>query len=202
MPNWCTSEIEYISDDEKSLNELEEKIKEWTRKDEGLYNIVEKSGIGQYREEKGFYDKKGNQIYCRGWLSSITLEENHLVICVEEAWSPHLRMWDLINKKYLHGVEMLYHATEEGCGLYYTNDSSYSNKYIVDIMGNENEMKSYGFRNSNMVDKDSLIDSLQKLLNVNTTDIDELIELLEESEYIDDIYINKWEYDESLDGAM
>lgn len=192
MPNWCYTKITINHDDELRLKELENLIEKWTShnyKENGfglnwLGNIVGNSGIGTV-------DKNPEtDLRCRGSLIYMENMGDQLVIDTETAWSPMLKMWTKLLEKYLPDAELIYEAEECGCGLHSTNNPCMKDCYIIDSWDIDDIETDWE------ASEETVIKTLQKLLNTDETDIDKLIDMFEESEHSDNMSIHKWDFDE------
>ena len=198
MPNWSfthmTISVNEVNADK--LKELYRKItEEWTTKnyvesDFGnmwLGNIVGFSGIDNR-------DKGDFTVRCRGSLTGISLGINCMSVSTETAWSPMFDMWHKLMKKYVcDDYEITYDSTDDCNNYHITNDPELINHYDVDCYGESIEDK-VGYNPSNIsATEDAVIDMLQDVLDSNSTDIVELLKLFYESDYTEDMSINKWE---------
>ena len=192
MPNWCFTEIKIYHNNKNELKTFYELIQKWTSTNymkngfglQWLGNIVGNSGIGTIN--KG----QNTDLSCRGTLNDIELNEDYIYLSTDTAWEPMLQMWLKLIKKYLPNSEsMLYYSAEEpGCELYITNDPDLVNKYNVIVWDIED------FDSEYTITENSLKEKLQKLLNTKETNINTLIQILQESEFSQDVYIHQWEY--------
>lgn len=189
MPNWCMNRINIFCENKEKLSKLEGLIKSWTshnycEKDFGLDwlgNIVGNSGIDN-RESGDF------TVSCRGRLASMVNYGNQLAIDTETAWKPMIKMWKLIVDKYLPEAKLTFTSDECGNDVYITNDESLKNCYIIDSYGNI-EYLEYDPESS----ENNTRRVLQELLRSDESDIEKLIDILEESDYSDDLAVHKWE---------
>lgn len=190
MANWCQTKITINHEDENKLIDLYNKIEKWCETDYkqngfGNYwlgNIVGNSGIGTVDENPN------TDLRCRGMITYLEIIDNQLLIDTETAWQPMLQMWVKLIDKYLPDAELIYNAEECGCELYYTNDPCLIDGYIIDAWDIDNI---YGMLDA---DETYLIKLLQDLLKTEECNIDKLIKMFEESEYVDKMSIHKWEY--------
>ena len=188
MPNWCLTRITINHDNELKLKELKKLINKWTENnykenDFGLCwlgNIVGNSGIGTVDENPK------TDLKCRGMLDYMEFYNGQLLIDVETAWVPMFKMWTKLLEKYLPDAELIYSAEEYGNGLYCTNDPRLKNCYIIDVWDMD-DIESDWEASESYVRK-----TLQKLLNTNKTDVDELLAMFRCSAYSDNMSINKW----------
>ena len=205
MPNWCRTEIRYLSDNKKSLSDFEKKLNEWKEQETYyLETLALKSSVAQKKDNR-IIDEEGHEVYCRGQITDISLENDYLYIEIWEAWSPHLRIWDLLRKKYLPNAELLFTADEEGEDILFTNDSSYEGIYCIDILedwfSEEDFLKVFNL-DVHGTDEKTLADMLRRILHSDKTDIDELISNYENSEYYEYFIIRKWDYDTDIECLM
>lgn len=185
MPNWCSTNITIQHNDVEKVKTLYEKLENWTNRnymdnDFGHYwlgNIVLGANIGTI-----------DDLECRGSIEYMNYHDNAIKIDTETAWSPQLEMWKKIIDKYLPGGELSYTAIEPGCGIYCTNDPYMIGKYNVDVWDTDIMDSCYN------IDEDDLKEELQELLNTKIDDIDTLIEILEGTNWSENISIHEWEY--------
>ena len=133
MPNWCNTTITFHGKNAKKLNDL---ITKWTEESlsdvafgsRWLGNCLVNSGILEFK------DAAFGEIRCRGSIEYYDLtDDEELTVVTETAWSPMLKMWDIINKKLNLNLEIIYTAEEPGLEVYMTNDPSMKDIYAVDI---------------------------------------------------------------------
>ena len=192
MPNWCSTNITIYSDKENELKNLYEKIKLWISKDymengfghTWLGNIVLGAEIGTVST-----DVK-TDVRCRGNIVYMDYQDGQIVIDTETAWVPMLEIWRKVLEKFLPDAQLFYVADEPGCELYCSNDAYYNNLYYVDAFDFEEDVSQYD------ASPDYVIKLLQRLLKSEETNIDTLLSLFYESDYVDNINIHKWEYDD------
>ena len=131
-------------------------------------------------------DKRDNKEAYYFVVSYKDLFEDQLTIETETAWSPMLSIWTKLIDTYIPDARLFYTAEEPGCGIYYTNDYDYVDKYVID---------SWIDVESNWeASEKEVIETLQKLLNTEITDVNKLINMLYESE-IEGITVNQWKYE-------
>lgn len=182
MPNWCFTDITIYHKDEKKVKVLYDKIQEWTSKDycengfghNWLGNIVGNSGICDPLNK--------DAPRCRGTLEDVSvpiLDNNHITMHTETAWSPHMKMWQMLIDKYLPDAEIYYTAEETGCGLYWSNDPDVVGKYNVDIF---EPPSGYKFESKGDADEKYVIEFLQDVFNTKETDINELLAMANDME--------------------
>lgn len=190
MPNWCSTEIIIYCDNNEEIENLYNKIKEWTSKDyepngfglNWLGNIVGNSEIGTI--DTG----TETDLSCRGYLAYLDYSSGELRISTDTAWRPMLGMWDKLADKYLTNPHIIYEAEEAGCELFHTNNDDLAGTYWSYNDGLEDFPDEYSISPS------ELKTALQKLLESNENDLDKLLNLFHESDFSDDIFIQKWEY--------
>ncbi len=190
MANWCSTQITINHENENKLEELENKINEWMNpKDTSdfgnswLGNIVINSGVGTVDENAN------TDCRCRGSVIDMYRSGNELYIYTETAWVPMLKMWTRLLDKYLPDAELLYSADECGCEIYSTNDPNVVGRYVIDIFEDIGSFES----NWDATTED-VVEILQSLLKTEETDIGKLFEMLDESDFNNDMSIHQWEY--------
>ena len=179
MPNWCYTNITIYHSDEEKVKALYDKIKEWTSKDfvkndfgnEWLGNVVGNSGIAD--------PLKAEAPKCRGTLLEIILDNNRISMNTETAWSPHVKMWQMICDKYLPGAEIYYTAEETGCCLYWSNEPEVIGKYNVDLWEPPSDCK---YDSMPDADEKVVVEFLQYVFNTKETDIKKLLKMMNDME--------------------
>lgn len=193
MPNWCTTNINIYNDDQKKLELFANKIEEWTSKnyiksDFGLNwlgNIVGNSGIDTW-DGRDF-----KEVSCRGTLVYHSVNDGYITIQTETAWSPMLLMWQKLIDTYIPDSTLYYSAEEFGNGILDTNDPDVSNTYVIDAWGDVDVESDWE------ASEGTVREVLQELLNTEENDIDKLIKMFEDSEYSDEMSIQKYDYVEA-----
>ena len=188
MPNWCYTNIHFVNEDKKEIKKLYKLIGDWTSKDAmesgfgltWLGNVVLNSGIGTINTNPD------TDISCRGSISDYSITEEQLVVVTETAWSPMLEMWVKIVDKHSPETEIYYTAEELGCEILCTNDPDVDGKYYLDSWDEEYECY-------DCIDEESLIPILQSYLDTDESEINSLIDLLDD---LDDseLSVHQWEY--------
>lgn len=195
MPNWCSTSIYIKHNDTKKLEELYNNINQWMRKDamengftNWLGNIVLNAKIGTVDT-----DKK-TDLKCRGGIVFLDFDDfnDAIIIDTETAWVPMLKIWQKLIDKYLPDADIIFEATEPGCGIFVTNDADLQGKWLVDCWGFYEDWIEEGFYES--IPKDVLINCLKKGLKTDCDDIDTLIPMFNKSEASEHASINEWDY--------
>jgi hypothetical protein len=192
MPNWCQTRITINHEDENKLKELESNINKWisyNHKENGfglnwLGNIVGNSKVGTVDENPE------TDLRCRGWVDYMQYNDNQLIIDVETAWSPMLKMWVKVLEKYLPDAELIYTAEECGNELYCTNDNAMNKEYIIDAYGDIDVESDW------YAPEEKVVSILQELLKTDENDVNKLIDLFEDSDCYEEMNIHKWEFEE------
>ena len=190
MPNWCISYISVQSEDKLGLQILSDNVDLWTSYNaiengfgtHWLGNIVLNSGLGTIDTSDP------SHLECRGYLESIELVENELIVQTCTAWRPMLQIWTRLAESYLSEYDVIYTCEEPGMGIYYTNDPA-NNDYI--LRGDYEKVFGCG---EQYVDERLLVQLLQALLKVKITDVDKLIDMFESSEYHKEAGISGYEF--------
>lgn len=193
MSSSCTTKICITHENEDALKELCNQIHFWTSETftESKYdkswlgNIVIGSQIGTI--DTG----ETTDVSCRGDLLGAKVSENMLVIETVTAWSPKLQMWRLLVDKYLPDAAMIYCAEDKGNGILSTNDPDREDCYYIDPWEDVDGVDFDAEASENTVRK-----ILQGLLHTEEINIDTLLDLFEDSEYSNQMSIDKWEFDE------
>ena len=198
MPNWCWTQIRITSCSEEKLKDLCEKIKEWTSKpyikndwdNNWLGNVVGFSGIAKWNEEDHNFHSELGIVACRGCIESVDYKDGNLQINTETAWTPMVQLWELICQKYLYDdYELFYVAEEGGNCIYTTNDPNVEGTYIIDIY--DTPPDDLEWESQWEVSEEVVIKFCQEAFKTDETDLDKLLELAGESEWVG---INKYEY--------
>lgn len=189
MPNWCSTNIEIIHDNPNVIETLYKKIEQWTGNNcvensfgtSWLGNVVVGAGLCTADEVAH------TNIRCRGSICYMDLYHDRIMIQTETAWAPMLRMWQLVVDKYAPEAEIIYTAEEPGCELYTTNDPTLVGKYIIDSCDDRVE-------NLYDIEERELIDILQDLLNTKEADVNKLLDMLQDSEFSENVWIHQREF--------
>lgn len=195
MPNWSYTEIT-VTGDKNKLENFQKKVKEWTSKEYmksdfdlmWLGNIVGNSGLESRTENKDF------DIACRGDLTQCEMYGDKLTICTRTAWRPMLKMWTELLKREVGDYELVFNS-EDDCGNYFiSSDPEIYGKYRFDIWENDllDELE-LPDNDEWYISKERLVSLLQKLFNTVVSNVDELIEMFDNSDYADMASINVWE---------
>lgn len=214
MPNWCRTEIRYVSNDKKSLSDFVKKLHEWRDKKWTKRcgyrpeTLALQSGVAHEKGNDKIVDAEGHEIYCRGEIFEISLDADGIHIIVMEAWSPHLRLWELLKRQYLPGADLLFTASEPSKGILFTNDPQYKNMCQVDTtadwfkkLARKAHMEKFDFDTWTIPEQD-VIKILQTELHTDKTDIDELIKMHRNSEHADNLFVRRWDYDADIEALM
>ena len=183
MPNWCYTSIVINHNDNAKLEDLADKIAEWSHKqfcdtgefgfrDGWLGNIVGNSGVGD--------PTKDDCPRCRGTLTSIYFENGQINMSTETAWAPMMQMWQMIVDKYLPDADIWYTAEEPGNCIYESNDPDVIGKYYVDIWEPPEEFEDE--ESIYEAEEDDVIDFLQRVLKTEEKNIDVLLNMADEIE--------------------
>ena len=192
MTNWCMTRIQIRHEDKNKLAEFKEIIENCTKQNlaengfgpKWLGNIVLHEGLGTISENIS------TDVKCRGSLVDMYLDAaDGLIVDTETAWLPCLNLWSKLLEKYLPDAELIYIADEPGCDLFITNDPDYVDKYYLDVFEDVN-----GLESNWEIPEVELISLLKELLQSECDSLDELMELLDDSDYGECIRIHKWEY--------
>ena len=194
MPNWCSTSIYIKHNDTKKLEDLYNKINQWMRKDamengfrNWLGNIVLNAKIGTVDT-----DIK-TDLKCRGGVVFLDFSDitNEINIDTETAWSPMLKIWKKLIDKYLPDADIMFTATEPGCGIFITNDADLQDKWLVDCWDSYEDWLKESYES---MSKDNIIIKLKKGLKTDCEDIDDLLKMFNESEASNHASIHEWEY--------
>ena len=194
MPNWCSTSIYIKHNDTKKLEELYNNINQWMRKNamengftNWLGNIVLNAKIGTVDT-----DKK-TDLKCRGGIVFLDFSDmkNEINIDTETAWVPMLKIWQKLIDKYLPDADIIFEATEPGCGIFVTNDADLQDKWLVDGWDFYEDWIEECYES---IPKDALITKLKKGLKTDCDDIDTLLKMFNESEASEHASINEWDY--------
>ena len=195
MPNWCATDISINCNNKDKLNKLYSNLLDWTSKNfvdsdfgnNWLGNIVGFSGISDPLSEES--------PRCRGYITAINEpSEDQLYIQTETAWCPMVNMWIQVCDKYLGKDEydIEYVAEEPGCGLYLTNDPALSGSYYVEPSCEEGVDPIIEYSEYEL-NKENLINYIQKALNTTETDFSKLEEQFNKLD-VKPFYYSEWVY--------
>jgi hypothetical protein len=200
MPNWCYSVITINHTDKSKLQEFYEKLEKWLKTpyaENGfdqysmgwLGNIVGNSGISKH-VKKGDTEEFEPYIRCRGSVEDMKFEDGQITINTETAWSPCLKMFSKVCDKYLPDAEILFEAEEPGVELYISNDPCVVGTYTIDVYDEPPE-HCKDLTSDYYLSEKGVRDILQKAFQTDEEDINKLIDIARESEWI-----NVHQYDE------
>lgn len=219
-------EIRSLEVGSKNVDKLESNIHKWVAPttNEGkqnryrygerdLRNIVLNSGIGTI--DTG----KETDLECRGSLLSLerffgSANKNQQIESISEDLAdmdiialrtetegvPRLGMWVKLISRDLPNAVLVYRASEYNTSLFVTNDETLTGKYVVVVSNEENEyLGMLGVESIEECKTVEVVDMLQRLLGTSETNVDNLLSLLENSEYAPDLQIYQWEYRSEYD---
>ena len=203
MPNWCYSNITIVHPSEQKIKEFFAKIDSWSKTTYSsngfdcpeagirwLGNVVGNSGLAEWKKISDNRSDFVPNIRCRGSITDLSYDGNHIDINTETAWVPMLDMWQRLVDKYLPGADIWYTAEEGGCGLYYTNDPDVIGKYYIDLW----EVPDEFIKETSEYEatEDYTIKFLQRVLKTKETDIQKLLKMADniEEQWFS---INQWQ---------
>ncbi|MBO7715866.1 MAG: hypothetical protein J6S85_20045 [Methanobrevibacter sp.] len=202
MPNWCNTSITINHENKEELKKMFDKVQKWLETDilnhgfrarTWLGNILGNSGLADWIEDEGFVTPSGEKIRARSSVEMLEYNEvEGIRIFQEDAWSPMLRVWQLIFDEFLPESQIIYTAEESGNILYLTNDPDYEGKYCIDIC--DAPEKFQDIEPLFDADEDDVIEILQSVLETEETDIEKLLTELTNADDIDWLWINKWQH--------
>lgn len=199
MPNWCNTSISIQYGDSDKLKQFYDNVYMWLKKtyksndfdkySEGwLGNIVGNSGLAKWVKNGEREDFEPN-ISCRGYVTDIAFHDSNITINTETAWSPMMKIWDMLRERYLPDAEIFFTAEECGNLLFVSNDPDTIGKYYIDVYDEPPE-DCEEIEMEYEASKDYAIQLLQKAFKTDETDIDKLIEMANDSEWIT---VHEWE---------
>jgi len=95
-----------------------------------------------------------------------------------------------IAKRFVPDAEVVYCSEECGNGIFYTNDPIYFGKYYIDVW--KEEVLPIQVESLFDAEPSTVTDFLQNLFDTEISDIDTLLNMLEETPYRDGVSINAW----------
>ena len=185
----CNTSITINYQDDSKLKELERIIEDSISKEKNNENDFGPNWLGNVVINLNLGTVNQNletDLKCRGVITYIEHLESQLLIDTETLWEPMMKMWVKFLDKYLPDAELLFNAVEYSTSLYETNDPYYKDKYAIDAFG------SYVKYNTHEADEDQAVKFLQKILNSDKTNIDELLKDIYESDI--NVGIHKWKF--------
>lgn len=193
MANSCTTKICISHENEDALKELCNLIDYWTSdKFEERRNVNSWLGNIVIGSQIGTIDTgEATDVCCRGDLLEATVSENTLIIETVTTGSPKLQMWKKVLDKYLPSAELIYCAEDKEDGILSTNDPDREECYYIDPW---EEIDGVDFEAE--ASENTVRTILQGLLHTEESNINTLLDLFEDSEYSDQMSIDKWEFDE------
>jgi hypothetical protein len=138
-------------------------------------------------------------VKCRGSLVYVDVSDNLLIVDVETAWTPMLKMWVMICDKYLgeNKYKLYYCAEESSAELYVTNDPAFSDTYDVyvndttetkrlcDIIGTDSALE---------LSEKECVTVLREFLRTKESDVDTLLGMLWKSPAGEYVEVKKCKY--------
>lgn len=218
MSKWCTTEIEVICENTRSLANLFDLIKECTSQsdyrgfgnfhgygEKDFENIIAFSHLFGNRFEnmdKSLYQGHVNYVHDEK-------EKNTLVISVSHPLNSIMSFLAEIFDHYLLDYKMFYTTRNFESKIFITNNPKYVNEYIIDVIDKESFRKNRVLRDicfsEEEIPEKQLIQLLQKILKPEPTsfynDIDRLIQKLNLSDFSNIITLHKFQY-VSLDDIL
>lgn len=174
MPNWCTTEIIFSSDNEEQLKEFYDEIISIYNSDATSPNGFGHGWLGDYVNTLLSPLTHESDIHCRGWIDYIddSTLGGYFSIIEESSWTPALKIWRLIIDKYYPNINISYLATEPGCDLYcYCDDYGYFNyRYELDV-SIESNGKNYYYHEYYSSTK-AILEDLQKISDALSLNIE------------------------------
>lgn len=181
MANTCVNYIAILSYDIEGLKKISDFF---DGEDNRLSFFCEKAGL-----DKEHY-------YLRGTLNYVEFvpDDDRVVLQVESAWTPALRLVRDIAKKFVPDCDVVYSSEECGNELYYTNDPCYCGLYDVDVFNYDmlKRLTNEDIESDDMATAEEVTWLLNKLLRTDLTDVEALIKQLRSSDFKDVLFINPW----------
>lgn len=137
MPNWCSTDYCFHSDDYDELKrffDLSKKVIEYSENKDSKYF---KSWLGNFFILNN--EDIDNNIPCKGEISYIdkNIENNHFYMETVSAWCPCNELFDYILSKYFKNIEYVYKAEEPGNDYFINSDIEHtyipSEYYVKDF---------------------------------------------------------------------
>lgn len=186
----CNTSITINYQDDSKLKELERIIEDSISKEKNNENDFGPNWLGNVVINLNLGTVNQNletDLKCRGVITYIERLESQLLIDTETLWDPMMKMWVKFLDKYLPDAELLFNAADISTSLYETNDPYYKDKYTIKTFTGP-----YVKYNAHEVDEDQAVKFLQKILNSDKTNIDELLKDIYDSDINVGIY--KWKF--------
>lgn len=185
----CISRITISHKEESKLKELKDKIEYWLNQNNYMEHTFRGDWLGNIvlGAEIGTVDAgKDTDLRCRGTVDDMELCDNQLLINTSTSHVPMMKMWAKLLEKYIPDAELIFES-EDGYE-YKTNDPELKGKYIIDAF-DVPDMDSCWDCEEKFVIKD-----LQQLLNTKESELNTLLNLLENSDFNDKYAVRKWDF--------
>lgn len=146
MPNWCVTNVLFFGDRDK----VKKLYEDW----DTAINVIADGDDGWLGRLLAYNDIGANEVYCRGFVDTLELQENGVYVISEDAWAPMFDFYDLIAE--LYGLQYVLMAEEPGNGLYLNTDTEgryFPERYMLEVVVDDEEAYK----------GDKLIETLQEL---------------------------------------
>lgn len=127
MPNWCYNEVYFVGGTKKQRKYLYEKIKSAFEK--SCFPEADEQWIGNLSVACGIPAEEvtveKTKYQCRAFVVGYLLEDDHIELNIESAWSPideYLKNLFSADLPALKGMDFIYEAEETSEGIWVTND--------------------------------------------------------------------------------
>lgn len=180
MANWCGTTIAFYSQDKIQLEALHTAISNRTHENIWLGNICTYHGLSAEN-----YSCR-SLINCIGEISQDEYSYWYFLVDQEDAWDPHISVWESVLDMYYRKVEFEYRSEEDGCGIFVNSDIEgyyFPERFIIDACVKDTEDRIYTST------FDETLSLCKQILR------DRSISSIEQARYIGEHFVKKEGYD-------
>ncbi len=120
MPNWCSTSVKIVGEEE-SLDKILAILDDMQNREDPKTSDFGRMWLGELVKKLGGDIEK---VYCRGWIDYYESNGEEISLYYESAWAPMFDVHDLIREKF-PDVAIYYQAEEPGMIIYQTNSFDY-----------------------------------------------------------------------------
>jgi len=132
MPNWCTTNVMFYGNRDK----VKKLYEDW----DTAINVIAEGDDGWLGRLLVYNGIDCNEVYCRGFVDTLELQEDGLYVISDDAVVPMLSFYNLI--AVIYGLQYVLTAEEPGLGLYLNTDTEgryFPERYMLEIVLDDDE---------------------------------------------------------------
>ncbi len=135
MPNWCSTSVKIVGEEE-SLDKILAVLDDMQNEKESNASDFGRMWLGELVKRLGGDVEK---VYCRGWIDWYESNGEELSLTYESAWAPMFDVHNLIRERF-PDVAIYFQAEEPGMIIYQTNSYDYfSDRYYLYVEDGDSE---------------------------------------------------------------